>query len=702
MALGGVFPLSFLAYHVREPVRLQRLKDDLRMLGYETESDEVAPRTQEGAAVGDAENDYRLTHSPVRYGIFIGFAVLVTAAIILLFFWVPVPESLRFLIDDRTVVAIRYGFLGSYLFAAFLIYRRYTTEDLHPMVYLNSALTMIAGVIFNFVAFEAITVVVGTGEDGVTDGVGAGLTAIIAFALGYFPYLAIRWFERLSYGALRESQRRSDMLPLSMIDGISEWHESRLRDVGIDNIDNICTVEIRELLFNTAFGAQEVVAWIDQALLLMYLDPSEIESFRRAKVRMISDFHKKWGDIANDTDAQDEMAKQLQTTRERLVLLYASTSEGPNLHRVLHYWDAARQHAEEQRETAKRKIMDDLSQVTEAVGNAFRRAETPQARTDVLRALATSYAEFIDQRMRPPSAPVLSRLGILNTWLGYHKQAFDYYDRAIKVDKRHAHTPNPELYRARGQAHRMLDKYEQAVVDFKKCVELDVSNPEYYGELGFTYILWAKSISGDDSKRSARYQDALTHLKEAIGCNPYDPWWNWYQADVLMSLNRSEEAIEPARDAVGLWRTQNDSDYRDFLTTLAGAQIKTALGSGLQNQECINRVKEAFDNLQKATIAQWSMGPSSAFEDIAEYLGDVAQFCVNCTKEVAQSEVREELLKIACGAVRFGLGVASDHSEAVPQDKIGRLKDLELQSCDKAQADEANPVIHGLLTRRDS
>ena len=89
------------------------------------------------------------------------------------------------------------------------------------------------------------------------------MLAILAFSIGYFPNIAIRWFNKLSNAAIGLDERRSIQLPLSMIDGISQWHENRLMDNGIDNIQNLASVDILDLLVNTTFTAQQVIDWID-------------------------------------------------------------------------------------------------------------------------------------------------------------------------------------------------------------------------------------------------------------------------------------------------------------------------------------------------------------------------------------------------------------------------------------------------------
>ena len=224
--------------------------------------------------------------------------ILATILGLSLFDWFPrmmssKPEIFNF--TPITLEAMQFGFLGAYIFSIQLVYRRYTTFDLQPIVYMNCTLTMIAGIVFNFVGFQAINALTGDQITQDETGLTGGVLAIVAFSLGYFPFLAIRWFNRVGYKALGEKERRANDLPLGLIDGIGQFHETRLRDEGIDNLQNLASTEIDELLINTRFSAPEVIAWVDQAILYLYLESNEIENFRRGGIRCFTDFRDYWG-----------------------------------------------------------------------------------------------------------------------------------------------------------------------------------------------------------------------------------------------------------------------------------------------------------------------------------------------------------------------------------------------------------------------
>ncbi|MBZ0281072.1 MAG: hypothetical protein K8L97_10040 [Anaerolineae bacterium] len=338
--LTAFFPFSYLAYIAfQRDLRIKRLKLDFDLLGL---------KWDEGLA--------QQSQGFWNFALHIILAMMITIMGLSLFAANGEDFSISTVlgtltINEATLKALQYGFIGSYLFAVQLVYRRYTTYDLHPTVYMYSALTMLAGLIFNYVAFEGIHSLVGSNAAQET-GLGPGLEAILAFALGFFPLLAIQWMGRIVTNVLGTRSSRSDELPLSLLDGISTLHETRLRDHGIDNLQNLAAVDLPFLLINSTFNTQEVLDWVDQACLYLHLEQGEIQNFRQARIRTISDFREIWKPFyqlkptANDdtvTKARTDKAKLLGTnvTPEQLDLLYQATNSGPNLHYIIHYWKNA-------------------------------------------------------------------------------------------------------------------------------------------------------------------------------------------------------------------------------------------------------------------------------------------------------------------------------------------------------------------------
>src|SRR5262249_13668643 len=186
--------------------------------------------------------------------------------------------------------AMGIGFIGSFLFSIYYIYRRYTTSDLLPSVYLYCAITIILGLVFNYVSFRAL--------DSLSTKQGAvvGLVDLLSFAIGLFPILAVQWLTQTVYKAFGQRRRRSDLFSLDQLDGISQAQEIRLRDFGIDDAQNLASTEIPQLLISTPFPVQTVVDWVDQAVLMVLLnDENTLGNFRSAHVRTLTDFRDLWG-----------------------------------------------------------------------------------------------------------------------------------------------------------------------------------------------------------------------------------------------------------------------------------------------------------------------------------------------------------------------------------------------------------------------
>ncbi len=406
--LASLFPVSAIAYLLfQRPSKLRKLAGDFWLLSIDIRSKESKrlgiPQALECLQpehyddyFNSLEGENHVSWNYVAQSI---PAVLITIFGLSLFSWTAEGATVYETIipnNANILQALRFGFIGVYIYALQLVYRRYTTLDLQPSVYINCTLTIIAGLAFNFVAFEAIDYlsitqasppssttrlessspttdltadtsnqtippaisitntesVPPTTQSGVAinqttqaaTGLGGGILAIVAFSLGYFPYLAIRWFNRIAHTALGVEQRRADALSLGLIDGVSQFHETRLRDEGIDNLQNLAAARLDELLMNTRFSAEQVVDWVDQASLYLYLESGEIESFRRAGIRGLTDLHNYWERCESPVISDQESklrASLLQSTPERLDALCCATKLGPNVAHIKNYWERA-------------------------------------------------------------------------------------------------------------------------------------------------------------------------------------------------------------------------------------------------------------------------------------------------------------------------------------------------------------------------
>ncbi len=484
-SMASIYALSYLAFRAfQRPAREKRLENDFRLLGM----DDVK---QEMERYGQAQH-------AGNYVLNVTLATAFTAIGLGLFFWPPlrytsfvlVVAQQPALIDLNTLQAMRFGFLGAYVFSIQLIYRRYTTSDMQPAVYLYCAIVIVCGLIFNFVAFEALQYIAGSQAVQAVTGIGAGLLAIVAFSLGYFPYLAITWFNRLSYQALGVSQRREDALSLSLIDGISSLHEVRLRDNGVDNVQNLAAVEISELLVNSTFSAQQVIDWVDQAILYLYLDANGADSFRRAGVRTASDFNDLWKSAIgpDDTFDKDKIAAQLQSTVERLNILRTAIAQGPNLHYVLQYWKNAAAQTQAQADKYAQERLRAIQQ------DAVRYRTDPTGRQLLSQEFTSVQQHLSDLGIElswPDTPEAIVGQGVLYQEAGDYTKAAEAFTEAIKrnPDYAEAHNSLAWLYVEHFTTDR--NKLQQALEHAQRAVTLQATADSH----GDTYAAYLDTLA---------------------------------------------------------------------------------------------------------------------------------------------------------------------------------------------------------------
>ncbi len=697
--LVGYFPLTYIAYNrVRAPMRIKRLENDLRLLGYEQDQQTIIAhkRVRAPMRIKRLENDLRLlgyeqdqqtsnkdeldaktlyetVHDPLSYILFILFTMFVTGVAASWLITLPDAGAKGINLDVDTLRAMRYGFLGAYLFSAYLVYRRHSTDDLQPMVYLYCAFTIFAGVIFNYVAFEAVTSISGSSTVA-TSGVGAGLIAIISFSLGYFPYLAVRWFNDLAFRTLQVGKRRADSLPLSLIDGISEWHETRLRDNGIDDIQNLASVEIRSLLVNTPFSSQEVVAWVDQANLYLYLDPNEIESFRRGKINMLSDFHAMWKQCGDDKDKINALAQQLQTTPEKLQMLYVATQEGPNVHRVLGYWPACadevhliRKEVKEIAEKQHKELSDELNKLI--FPPKGKDEQTLLAPKELHERVMQNYLNVLELLETSPKAEFLTDLGLVTSFFDKYDEAIKYYNPAIEKNA------NVRTIYARAVAYYCSGDYNKAIDDYSTCLQnTDKPDSRYYvkraqaywyaGDIDNAIADFEKAINDDqaldETSREAHYNlgvilrqnhkflEAEEQIKYVLDRDPNNPYAKNELAYLYcQSGEHLDQANELVEDAIHFSTKLENYPDPSFLDTLATVQIKQA--RACQDEQIrLKLLGQAATNMQKVLYSQ-KIDVEWYPEVIKEHLGDLVTQMINLASMTADVCTNHNLIDRAEG-----------------------------------------------------
>ena len=158
---------------------------------------------------------------------------------------------------------LRFGFLGAYVFVVQGLVRRYFHADLKTHAYV-SAMARVILVAALVTAIHPLWT-----EWGLTP----AAELAFAFFLGFFPELGLRVIQRGLGGVLRTFRpAREERYPLRHLDGVNIWTQARFLEEGIEDMQNLATANLVDLMLHTRMPINRLVDWIDQAFLYIRVD----------------------------------------------------------------------------------------------------------------------------------------------------------------------------------------------------------------------------------------------------------------------------------------------------------------------------------------------------------------------------------------------------------------------------------------------
>ncbi len=179
--------------------------------------------------------------------------------------WIAVLWDTSF-IDGATSAAdvLKYAFLGAYAFIAQDLVRRFFQSDLRPSAY-ASALLRIA---FVLITMAAMLQLIGA--------LAPDVQATVAFVVGVFPLVALQALQRAASRVLQTVVPQvTPRYPLSDLDGVNIWYEARLVEEGIEDMQNLATANLVDVILHTRVPVGRLVDWLDQAYLALHLPPRQ-------------------------------------------------------------------------------------------------------------------------------------------------------------------------------------------------------------------------------------------------------------------------------------------------------------------------------------------------------------------------------------------------------------------------------------------
>jgi hypothetical protein len=168
------------------------------------------------------------------------------------------------------------SFSGAWLFINVMLVYRWTQNDLYPKSFFYASMRLVFGLLVGLLFSSWFS------DPG-------PYRLILAFVVGAAPIEFVRAVFRIlnkhvggviSAGFTRVQLRILSEFkapdwgaetPLTALKDITIWEDTRLLLEGITSVHSLATADLERLLFNTPYDAQQIVDWVDQALLMIHV-----------------------------------------------------------------------------------------------------------------------------------------------------------------------------------------------------------------------------------------------------------------------------------------------------------------------------------------------------------------------------------------------------------------------------------------------
>lgn len=228
--------------------------------------------------------------------------------------------------------AVNFAFLGAYLFSIESLCRRYASKDLRAIAFAMVSKRILVAVILvsiislilieepatassyncsiNNVSNQSFNIsIIAPSETNTSP----NFIYIIAFVIGFFPEVAWEYIKKRVTPVVIPSLKKE--LPLSELDGITLWDESRLQEEDVEDIPQMATADIVDLFLDTKIPSDRIIDWVDQAILYKCLATEDASNSLKTKlqvkgIRTASSFIINYNDL-KDLDFDEKSMKSI-------------------------------------------------------------------------------------------------------------------------------------------------------------------------------------------------------------------------------------------------------------------------------------------------------------------------------------------------------------------------------------------------------
>ncbi|MBP7687261.1 MAG: tetratricopeptide repeat protein [Thermoflexales bacterium] len=688
IVLAGALPVMIYSYFIqgRGRILFREYKQALRRLGFPEAAEQYQEKFEAvygpvrfldedraatpGADVTDrrdlAEVNTRPLNSPIVMATLLGFL----GWILVFFPPLTLPDQL---VPNPTPLA--YGFLGAYVFGLGSLVRQYVTDDLQPRYY--------ASLVLRYLTVFALSALIGLALplqqaaeaiDGTQLSIGVSdQILIVAFFVGLFPSMGLRLIQRAATSTLGKFKIKAfeEDQPLSLLDGLTIYQEDRLLLEGVENLQNLASSNIVDLMLKTRFSVEQIVDWVDQALLHMHTGEYTV-AFKNSAIRTATDFldvYRRTPETRRQALAE-LLVSQLPKDDNRPVTLTATHAlalfealavaleTDPNMFNV-RYW---RSHAFE-------ALPDDIERT--------RISADLQLMQGLTKGAIEVYDRLLHEFPNLPSA--LLYRGLAYFMRKDYDHAIVDYTEAIRLGGEHW-TNARYAYVERGRALRQIEEYEEAAENYREAL---AAYPDFYeAQLEWAYL---------QSTRFNQYEAAIKNLDEVIagkfnvaeaealrGTARYD-WWKTLdravehpianlaeaRADLQSALHHKPELIQAYINLAAIYKELGQPENQEKTLTKALEQLDRTPAPDSANSvrlargylhlqhgrlaQAIEDFKAAAQSVPSAAAAYVFLG--SAYIQQADWANALTALQQAAERDTTGEAVRPELITLGEGAL---------------------------------------------------
>jgi hypothetical protein len=276
--------------------RLQaETKDNLYRHKFEAIYGRRAVSTSSLLADQQSHRDRTETFSPVLVTtilLCLGWALVVQPELLRAFEFVQVrlPLSGK---PELPYEAIGFGFIGAYWFILQDVIRRFFRDDLKTGAFISAS----ARIVLVTVTVTTVSLVpLGTPSQ----------QKALAFLIGVFPQIGLQALKvtmTKPLGRLIPTVRTK--YPLSQLDGVTIWDEARLLEEGVEDMQNLASGNLVDIMLRSRVPVTRLVDWLDQSFLYLRVPErqgvrSPREQLRELGIRTATELERAWASLGRD------------------------------------------------------------------------------------------------------------------------------------------------------------------------------------------------------------------------------------------------------------------------------------------------------------------------------------------------------------------------------------------------------------------